>query len=49
MTVKGKVFPTLIDVTTEDLAYGLETGLFTSVDLVTVCIYQELHGFGRFD
>ncbi len=34
--VKGKVFPTLIDVTTEDLAYGLETGLFTSVDLATV-------------
>lgn len=32
--VKGKQFPTLIDVTTEDLVDGLESGLFTSVDLV---------------
>ncbi|GAB7353674.1 hypothetical protein MBLNU459_g4080t1 [Dothideomycetes sp. NU459] len=32
--IKGKQFPTLIDVTTEDLVDGLESGLFTSVDLV---------------
>ncbi|KAK5016401.1 hypothetical protein LTR39_002102, partial [Cryomyces antarcticus] len=35
---KGEQFPALIDVTTEDLVYGLETGLFTSVDLVTAYI-----------
>ncbi|KAK4941501.1 hypothetical protein LTR28_008877, partial [Elasticomyces elasticus] len=33
--VKGKAFPTLIDVTLEELVDGLESGLFTSVDLVT--------------
>lgn len=32
--IKGQQFPTLIDVTTEDLVDGLESGLFTSVDLV---------------
>ena len=32
--IKGVPFPTMIDVTLEDLVYGLETGLFTSVDLV---------------
>ncbi|MCJ1311116.1 hypothetical protein MMC25_004786 [Agyrium rufum] len=37
-TVKGQPFPSLIDVTTEDLATGLESGLFTSVDLVTAYI-----------
>ncbi|KAI9702326.1 MAG: hypothetical protein M1836_000805 [Candelina mexicana] len=34
-TVKGKPFPNLVDVTVEDLSTGLESGHFTSVDLVT--------------
>lgn len=34
LSVKGQEFPSLIDVTLEDLEYGLESGLFTSVDLV---------------
>ncbi|KAI9815941.1 MAG: hypothetical protein M1827_001933 [Pycnora praestabilis] len=33
-TVNGKPFPSLIDVTLEDLATGLESGQFTSVNLV---------------
>jgi len=33
--INGKQFPTLIDVTVEDLVDGLESGLFTSQDLVT--------------
>ncbi|MCJ1412760.1 hypothetical protein MMC19_006858 [Ptychographa xylographoides] len=36
--VNGKPFPSLIEVTTEDLATGLESGQFTSVDLVTAYI-----------
>lgn len=39
IAVKGKQFPTLIDVTTEELVDGLESGLFTSVDLVKVRYY----------
>ncbi|MCJ1373951.1 hypothetical protein MMC20_005181 [Loxospora ochrophaea] len=41
--VNGKPFPSLIDVTVEDLATGLESGQFTSVDLVnayTARIYE---------
>ncbi|EJT77379.1 glutamyl-tRNA(Gln) amidotransferase subunit A [Gaeumannomyces tritici R3-111a-1] len=34
VTVKGHPFPRLIDATLDDLARGLEEGLFTSVDLV---------------
>ncbi|KAI8268160.1 putative amidase [Colletotrichum sp. SAR11_239] len=34
LTVKGTPFPSLIDVTIDELAEGLENGLFTSVDLV---------------
>lgn len=34
--VKGQPFPSFIDVTLDDLTTGLESGLFTSVDLVTV-------------
>ena len=34
--INGKIFPPLIDATVEDLVAGLETGLFTSVDLVNV-------------
>ena len=34
--INGKAFPPLIEATTEDLITGLESGLFTSVDLVTV-------------
>lgn len=41
--VKGKDFPTLIDVTTEDLVDGLESGLFTSVDLVKVATVLVTH------
>lgn len=36
-TVKGQQFPKLIDATLEELQVGLESGLFTSVDLVNVC------------
>ncbi|MCJ1399661.1 hypothetical protein MMC11_002863 [Xylographa trunciseda] len=36
--VNGKPFPSLIEVTTEQLATGLESGQFTSVDLVTAYI-----------
>lgn len=32
--IKGQQFPSLIEVTVEDLQDGLESGLFTSVDLV---------------
>lgn len=35
-TVSGVQFPSLLDVDLEDLAAGLEKGLFTSVDLVNV-------------
>jgi len=34
--VKGHSFPSLLDVTLDDLTAGLESGLFTSVDLVNV-------------
>lgn len=33
-TIKGKLFPSLIEVDLEELVEGLESGLFTSVDLV---------------
>lgn len=36
--IGGKPFPPLIDATLEDLATGLESGLFTSVDLVNAYI-----------
>ncbi|KKY18807.1 putative glutamyl-trna amidotransferase subunit a [Phaeomoniella chlamydospora] len=36
--IGGKPFPSLIDATTEDLVTGLESGLFTSVDLVNAYI-----------
>lgn len=35
-SINGQPFPSLIDVTAEDLISGLERGLFTSVDLVNV-------------
>ena len=35
-TVRGMPFPNLIDVTTEDLVTGLESGQFTSVELTMV-------------
>ncbi|KAH8896714.1 amidase signature enzyme [Thozetella sp. PMI_491] len=38
MIVKGEAFPSLIDVTIDDLTGGLERGLFTSVDLVNAYI-----------
>lgn len=37
-SVNGTPFPSLIDVTTEELIVGLESGLFTSVDLVNAYI-----------
>jgi amidase len=37
-TVNGTPFPSLIDATTEDLISGLESGLFTSVDLVNAYV-----------
>lgn len=37
-TVKGQPFPRLIDATIEDLAKGMEQGLFTSVDLTKAYI-----------
>ncbi|KAI1775450.1 amidase signature domain-containing protein [Hypoxylon cercidicola] len=38
LTVKGKTFPSMIDVTIDDLSAGLESGLFTSVDLVNTYV-----------
>lgn len=40
--VKGQPFPSLLDVTIEELGAGLESGLFTSVDLVNVCCSPEV-------
>ena len=36
--INGKPFPPLIEATTEDLITGLESGLFTSVDLVNAYV-----------
>jgi hypothetical protein len=36
--INGMPFPSLIDATTEDLISGLESGLFTSVDLVNAYV-----------
>ena len=36
--INGTAFPPLIEATTEDLTRGLESGLFTSVDLVQAYI-----------
>ena len=36
--INGTPFPSLIDATTEDLIGGLESGLFTSVDLVNAYV-----------
>lgn len=36
--INGVPFPSLIDATTEDLISGLESGLFTSVDLVNAYV-----------
>jgi amidase len=36
--INGTPFPSLIDATAEDLISGLESGLFTSVDLVNTYI-----------
>lgn len=45
-TINGTPFPSLIDVTLEQLAVGLESGLFTSVDLVNAYIARiaEVNG-----
>ncbi|KAK5943783.1 hypothetical protein PMZ80_004792 [Knufia obscura] len=37
-SINGTPFPSLLDVTAEDLAIGLESGLFTSADLVNAYI-----------
>ncbi|KAI9703394.1 MAG: hypothetical protein M1820_005866 [Bogoriella megaspora] len=39
-TIKGQAFPSLIDVTLDDLVSGLEQGLFTSVDLTNAYIQR---------
>ena len=44
-SINGTSFPSLIDVTTEDLIGGLQSGLFTSVDLVNV---SHEHSLGEF-
>jgi amidase len=36
--INGTPFPSLIDATTENLISGLESGLFTSVDLVNAYV-----------
>jgi len=38
LLVKGQPFPSLIDVDLEQLISALETGLFNSVELTTVCL-----------
>ncbi|RYP37325.1 hypothetical protein DL767_002968 [Monosporascus sp. MG133] len=45
-SVKGKPFPSLIDVTIDDLQEGLRSGLFSSVDLVNAYLarIQEVNG-----
>lgn len=40
--IHGQAFPRLIEATTEDLIRGLESGLFTSVDLVSAYIARIL-------
>ena len=40
--INGYKFPTMIDVTLEDLIYGLESGLFTSTDLVNTYVDRIL-------
>ena len=40
--INGYEFPTMIDVTLEDLICGLETGLFTSADLVNTYVDRIL-------
>lgn len=42
-SVNGRPFPSLIDVTTEELNIGLESGQFTSVDLVNVGSFGGPH------
>ena len=47
-TINGQSFPSLIDVTLEDLVGGLEQGLFSSVDLVNVRIgpsFPSIYGW----
>jgi amidase len=45
-SINGQAFPSLLDVTTEELITGLESGLFTSVDLVNAYIARigEVNG-----
>jgi len=45
--VKGKPFPRLIDVDLEELVTALESGLFSSVELTTVCLLHELSDASR--
>lgn len=44
--ISSTTFPSLLDATTEDIIIGLESGLFTSVDLVNAYIgrIQEVNG-----
>lgn len=43
--INGVPFPSLLDVTTEELITGLEAGLFTSVQLTQVCQEARQSGF----
>ena len=44
-TVKGTPFPSLIEVTLEDLIIGFESNLFTSVDLTNVRQSYYIHTY----
>lgn len=45
-SIHGTLFPSLLDVTLEELAVGLESGLFTSIDLVNAYVARidEVNG-----
>lgn len=43
-TVKGQAFPSLVDASIDDLVSGLQSGLFTSVQLTAVCFRTLDHG-----
>lgn len=43
--VHGTGFPSLIDVTVEDLQTAMESGLFNSVELTTVSVAYKVYKF----
>ncbi|KAM0325450.1 hypothetical protein ACHAQA_007436 [Verticillium albo-atrum] len=48
LTIKGQEFPSLINVTIDDLSQGLKAGLFTSVDLVEAYLARIAEVNGEF-